>query len=147
MPDELLEGLSVERRAAVWRAIVEADRAGEAVLVLEDDSGIEGFSHVCRARLEGAPADTGEVTSIYLLPDSWGRGRGRTLMEASVRRLADEGYRSAILWVLDGNARARRFYEAGGWTLDGAEKTEHIGRGPGSGAGTTVTELRYRREL
>jgi GNAT superfamily N-acetyltransferase len=147
MPDELLDGLSVERRAAVWRSIVETDRVGEAVLVLEGDAGIEGFAHLCAARFDGAPADTGEVTSIYLLPGSWGRGWGRTLMEASIRRMADEGYRRAILWVLEGNERARRFYEAAGWTLDGAQKTEHIGVGTGAGAGTTITEVRYRRNL
>jgi RimJ/RimL family protein N-acetyltransferase len=68
-------------------------------------------------------------------------------MEASVRRMADEGYREAILWVLEGNERARRFYAVAGWTVDGADKTEHIGGGTGSGAGTTVTEVRYRRAL
>jgi hypothetical protein len=72
----------------------------------------------------------------------------KTSQRTSVRRTADEGYREAILWVLAGNERARRFYEAAGWTLDGAQKTEHIGgAGAAAGAGTTVTEVRYRRTL
>lgn len=32
------------------------------------------------------------------------------------------GFASAALWVLEGNARARRFYHAHGWTPDGARR-------------------------
>jgi hypothetical protein len=44
------------------------------------------------------------------------------------------------LWVLDGNDRARRFYEAAGWTAGGTTKTDVIGQTP-------VREIRYRRHL
>jgi len=42
--------------------------------------------------------------------------------------------------VLEGNTRARRFYELAGWIPDGAEKDDDM-------AGTTIREVRYRREL
>jgi RimJ/RimL family protein N-acetyltransferase len=77
---------------------------------------------------------------INLAPEAWGRGLGRTLLEAATTKLRDSGYREAVLWVLDGNARARRFYEAAGWSADGTAKREDMG-------GTLVTEVRYRREL
>ena len=32
---------------------------------------------------------------------------------------------SAMLWVLTANDRARRFYEARGWTFEGTEKMYH----------------------
>jgi hypothetical protein len=47
--------------------------------------------------------------------------------------------------VLETNERARRFYDAAGWTCDGAEKSEHVGGQAPRGA--TVTETRYRRRL
>ena len=140
MPDEVLDGLSVERRAEVWRSVA-AGRAGEAVLVLEGNDGIEGFAHVCAGRDVDVDAGTGEVSSIYLLPASWGKGRGRALMDAAVQRLCAEGYHSATLWVLVTNDRARRFYEAAGWSRDGAEKTERIG------GAASISEVRYRRPL
>jgi ribosomal protein S18 acetylase RimI-like enzyme len=154
LPDELLDGLSVARRAAMWRSIVENDRPGDSVLVLEDadespgehgPGALAGFAHVCAARDDDVAAGTGEVSAIYLLPTTWGRGWGRALMEACLRELSGHGYTEAVLWVLDTNARARHFYEAAGWTCDGSEKSERIG-GDGS-RGATITETRYRRAL
>jgi hypothetical protein len=43
-----------------------------------------------------------------------------------------------VLWVLEGDARARRFYEIAGWVADGTERTSEV-------FGVTVREVRYRR--
>ena len=59
--------------------------------------------------------------------------------------LTARGFTDAILWVLVGNQRARRFYEAAGWTCDGAEKSERVGAVGGTTA--TIVETRYRRVL
>jgi GNAT superfamily N-acetyltransferase len=80
------------------------------------------------------------VPAIYTRERVWGRGWGRALMEAALARLAEVGFEDATLWVLDTNVRARRFYEAGGWTWDGTTKPHVIG-------GQSVTELRYRVTL
>jgi GNAT superfamily N-acetyltransferase len=145
MPDDLLDSLSVERRAAAWRSIMKADAGWNALLVLEDGEGIEGFAHLCAARFAGAPAQTGEITAIYLEPALWGRGAGRALMDAAVQCLAEEGFTEAILWVLVGNERARRFYEAAGWACDGTEKSERVG--VAGGTSVAIVETRYRRSL
>ena len=51
-----------------------------------------------------------------------------------------ERFREAVLWVLDDNLRARRFYEKHGWRLDGASKHDvHLG--------VEVAEIRYRISL
>jgi RimJ/RimL family protein N-acetyltransferase len=42
-----------------------------------------------------------------------------------------------VLWVLPGNARARRFYERAGWAADGTEKTSEA-------FGVSFDEVRYR---
>ena len=47
-------------------------------------------------------------------------GVGRPMMSSAVTELARAGYAAAILWVLDANDRARRFYALAGWTEDGA---------------------------
>ena len=78
----------------------------------------------------------GEVYAIYVLPEWWGRGAGRLLMAHVVRALAEAGQDDITLWVLEGNQRARRFYEAAGFRLDGARQELDLG-GP-------VTELRYQ---
>ena len=43
-----------------------------------------------------------------------------------------------VLWGLEGNARAGRFYEIAGWVADGTERTSEV-------FGVTVREVRYRR--
>ena len=61
-------------------------------------------------------------------------------MQAGIASMRDAGYRDAILYVLDDNPRARRFYEREGWALDGGTKRDEF-------LGLEVTELRYRRNL
>jgi hypothetical protein len=59
---------------------------------------------------------------------------------AACARLRDQGLTRASLWVIAGNSRARRFYEAGGWIFDGATRTDTVGA-------TVIEEVRYRIEL
>lgn len=61
-------------------------------------------------------------------------------MRAAERGLADAGFAEAYLWVLGSNARARRFYEIGGWAADGGTKVERRGE-------VELREVRYRRDL
>jgi GNAT superfamily N-acetyltransferase len=70
--------------------------------------------------------DEHELHALYVLPEYWDCGIGGHLLEAA------SGV--AQLWVLEGNTRARRFYESRGWKPDGTWR--QLGR---------VTELCYRR--
>jgi GNAT superfamily N-acetyltransferase len=73
-------------------------------------------------------------------PDRQGGGIGRALMVSALASLATLGAARAVLWVLAGNAPARRFYERGGWRGDGAERTAPIGA-------ALTRQLRYWRPL
>jgi ribosomal protein S18 acetylase RimI-like enzyme len=139
MPDAVLDGLSVERRADMWRQILAPGRTGHVVLVAagEDGTGMSGFAHGGPGRDADLEPGTAELFSIYLLPGDWGRGAGRALMDGVLEGLGQQGYTAAVLWVLVGNDRARRFYEIAGWSGDGNEKSEEFG-------GAVLTETRYR---
>jgi L-amino acid N-acyltransferase YncA len=140
LPDNVLDGFSVDRRARFWRSFIGAGRSGEHVYVVVEQGTVCGFAHAGACRDSAAPARTGEISSIYLAPEVWGTGLGRALMRTCVDRLVEDGHREAVLWVLVTNDRARRFYEAAGWACDNTCKTEEM-------SGTTVTETRYRRSL
>jgi ribosomal protein S18 acetylase RimI-like enzyme len=133
-PEEFLTGLSVERRVQGWRRFLSEADPGQAALVIEDDGVVAGFSRL------GPSPDIGEVYAIYLDPEYWGRGLGRVLLEASEERLRRMGFEEAVLWVLEGNERARGLYEAAGWRPDGAFKIEPIGL-------VDANEVRYRVRL
>jgi ribosomal protein S18 acetylase RimI-like enzyme len=68
----------------------------------------------------------GEVYALYVDPERHRSGVGRMLMAEARDRLAEAGFGEAILWVLDGNDRARSFYEREGWSPDGATREENV---------------------
>ncbi|BBY20520.1 hypothetical protein MSTO_07250 [Mycobacterium stomatepiae] len=78
--------------------------------------------------------------AIYVDPPYQRAGVGRLLMAAARTRLRSVGVTTAALWVLDGNAQARRFYEHDGWRRDGTHRISTYG-------GTAADEVRYRCRL
>lgn len=133
MPAEYLAGLDAEAaRTAFERSF------GASVLVLEQDGNIVGFTAYGASRDPDAGPETGEVMAINLHPSCWRLGLGRELLRETEQRLGRRGFSDATLWVLHGNARARQFYEALGWWLDGAEKHDD------KLTGFPLHEVRYR---
>jgi RimJ/RimL family protein N-acetyltransferase len=60
-------------------------------------------------------------------------------MDRVLAKVRMSGYTSITLWVLEANARARRFYQRAGFAPDGAR---HVLDDLGG-----VTEIRYHRVL
>lgn len=139
LPDEFLAGLSVDDRYRQWSGWLNdgtADLSG--AVVAEVDGAVRGFVLFGSWRDEDADPDVGELRALNVHPDAWGVGAGRALLRAADDGLAALGYREAVLWVVTGNARARRFYEIDGWTPDGASKVDEREAVP-------IPEVRYRK--
>lgn len=83
------------------------------------------------------PATTGEVRSLHVDPSAGGAGLGSALLAAAETALVAAGFDAATLWVVEGHARARAFYEGRGWEADGAHKV--VMAGP-----ERLEEVRYR---
>jgi GNAT superfamily N-acetyltransferase len=60
-----------------------------------------------------------EVEQVYVSSRHRGTGVAGTLLAEAERLVALDGHERAWLAVVDGNARARRFYERNGWTDEG----------------------------
>jgi ribosomal protein S18 acetylase RimI-like enzyme len=124
MPADFLAALDPRDRAA--RYDFEGGEEGPTTVVavrLGAAEEVVGFVSFGPSR----DADTvglGEVYALYVDPDRHQGGVGRTLMADARRRLGEAGLSEAILWVLDGNHRARGFYEREGWSPDGATRVE-----------------------
>jgi GNAT superfamily N-acetyltransferase len=142
MPQAFLDGLDVAQRARSWeRALAGTDELKAGVLVADDGGSVIGFVGYFPSRdADADPALTGEIGAIYLLPEAWGGGTGRRLMDAALHGLARVGFTQATLWVLESNTRARRFYETAGWSADGTVKLD-------DSRGFPLSEVRYRRSL
>ena len=87
----------------------------------------------------GRAGEVGELYALYVAPAWWSAGAGRALMGSVLAALEAERYRRVILWVLAGNARARRFYDRAGFAPDGGT---NILTGLGG-----VLEVRYSRDF
>jgi ribosomal protein S18 acetylase RimI-like enzyme len=136
IPDDVLDGLSVQRRTEMWRGwLTGASRL--AVWVAEQEGGrIAGFVSAGPSEDEAVA----EIQAIYVEPDRFGRGIGRALLSRAVDELRAGGHAEVVLWVLDGNDRARRLYERTGWRADGGTKVEVM-------EGVDLSQMRYRLEL
>ena len=110
--------------------------ADDLALVVENGSSVNGFARLAPS----ADPNFGELQAIYLDPDHWRKGWGRELMRAAEDSLAGLGWKEAVLWVLEKNLAARRFYEALGWRPEPRRALLNIG-------GADVQEIRYRKAL
>jgi ribosomal protein S18 acetylase RimI-like enzyme len=137
LADVELESLSVEKSTELWRErLSEPGEAISLVLVLGDHrAGWMTVGSACDSDCN--PQQTQRVYAIYLRPEYWGQGHGKELYLAGEDQMRKTGAVAAVLWVLRDNVRARRFYEAQGFSLDGSERC-HEGD-------PEIVEVRYRK--
>jgi ribosomal protein S18 acetylase RimI-like enzyme len=137
LPQATIDAFDVDARQAMWReGLGRESRPGSATFVALVDDEIVGFASVGASHSEEG---TGELYAIYVHPARWGLGAGRALMDRAEASMRDSGFPAALLWVLEGNERAERFYRTASWERDG-EKVDDF-------QGATVTEVRYRKQL
>ena len=126
LPQEFLEGLSIEDREQMWVSWFADPEAEGLVLVAADARGVVGFGHGGPSRDDDTHDGVGEVKAIYLLPDATRSGTGTALLETITMRLRAEGFGRLTLWVLASNDRARGFYEHRGWSWDGTTSSHRF---------------------
>jgi ribosomal protein S18 acetylase RimI-like enzyme len=131
---ERLASVTIDARLAQWERIL---AAGQSDVFVAAADGIVGFVSTGDSRDADAEA---ELFAIYVLPEAWGTGAGSALMRAGIEAMRLRASGGAVLWVLEDNPRARRFYEREGWTLDDERKEDEY-------LGLRVPEVRYRIAL
>jgi GNAT superfamily N-acetyltransferase len=133
---ERLASIDVAGRERLARRFIDGKEFD--VFVAEDDEGaLVGF--VATGPPDAEDETRRELYAIYVLPRAWGTGAASKLLELAMQAMRDRGEAEGILWVLEDNPRARRFYEREGWTPDGTGETEYLGVG--------AAIVRYRLSL
>lgn len=133
--DAYLDGPVFEERRTVWRERY-ANRRPEmhTLLALDGDESLIGFA--CSFGADDPVWGT-LLDNLHVAATHEGRGIGRLLLAESAlwseRHYPDAGF---FLWVLEGNARARRFYQHIGAINEGPELIA-------TPDGGEVTQLRY----
>ena len=138
VPDSFLDGMPAD---AGRRRQLMASRGGQVTeTVAVSGADIVGWTVAgpCRDGDRTSPWQ-GEIYGCYVLPGWWGHGIGRRLLDHTASALHEGGRGDLSLWVLEGNVRARRFYESCQFLPDGQRQLLDL-EGP-------VPEVRYLRHL
>ncbi|EFM12411.1 GCN5-related N-acetyltransferase [Paenibacillus curdlanolyticus YK9] len=136
MDEQYLAAYTPENRQTHYAKLVEAGDGGTSrAAILSINGEPAGCLLICSSKDADLADGYGEIDALYLLPDSKGRGYGRLLLSWGMGRLAEQGCSAYVLWVLEENEAARRFYERMGFHADGASRIIERGR--------KLVQLRY----
>jgi GNAT superfamily N-acetyltransferase len=136
LPDNVLDRIDVGQRLDTRRRILR-DPDGLHLVAYDVTHGdIVGFCDAGPSRRMGP--GTGEIYAIYLMHRAKRYGLGTEMFERVAPWLAARGMRSLVIWVLEDNHHARRFYEAMGGRTGGKVRS--------AVAGYPVIELAYMWE-
>ena len=113
VPAEYLAGLSYEQRESRWRENLSSQGDGSFTLVADADGSVVGFTGGGPER-NNIPGYDGELYGLYVLAAYQRLGIGRELMLTVARRLAADGFKAMVIWVLKDNLKARAVYETMG---------------------------------
>jgi GNAT superfamily N-acetyltransferase len=139
LPDAYLRELRPEERAAKYD-FTHRDPLKPRTIVATLGGEIQGFATTAVAPSDHDARPCGELCALYVAPEWWGRGVGRSLVAAARSHLAEVGFDTAVLWMLAGNTRADSFYRRDRWMPDGVERTVPVW-------GIAIDERRYVRSL
>jgi L-amino acid N-acyltransferase YncA len=138
--DELAR-IDARDRAERWRNIL--TDGSSVTLLAEADGSVVGFASFGACRDDDVPPGAvGELMAIYIRPDMWGRGFGQALMKEALAQLRSKGSDEVVLWVIESNRRAIRFYRQFGFVPDGSVRVREM-----YGTPTAVVRLRRRADL
>jgi GNAT superfamily N-acetyltransferase len=91
-------------------------------IVAELDGAVVGQVAVLPVARAGRPVDDptlAHLRNLFLDRSQWGSGLASALMDAAMADARERGFAQMRLFVAEGQARARRFYEREGWSAAG----------------------------
>ena len=106
------------------KCIEKAFKLKDNILVAKDGDRVIGFAGYGKCRYDDL-VNAGEVFSLYILKEYYGKLIGYEIMNAAVDKLRD--YDMIVVRVLEGNERAIKFYERYGFRFDGVKETVTLG--------------------
>ncbi len=112
LPDHLLDTMNTARRATLRREILLDADALNLVAYDTTHHDLVGFCNAGKSRRQGPRV--GELYEIYIVDRAKRFGLGRELFEGTTAWCRAGQMTSLIIWVLEANENARRFYAAMG---------------------------------
>ena len=113
LSDELLAKYTdIGRATEMYKGLLQENKGNGYIL------SIDGKPHCIAwwdASREKDMPGFAELICIHSLQENWGHGYGGKMMDRLLSDMSDAGYSKVMLWVVEDNERARKFYEAKGF--------------------------------
>ncbi len=110
VPDAHLDAMSPQKNLDHWRKVASGEEPDTELLIAEENDHVIGFAVYGPAR-PPALGYSGELYATYWLPEAMGKGYGTQMMDRVAAGLRRLGHADMIVWVMEANARGRKFYE------------------------------------
>lgn len=133
LPDETIERYAERREESLEKLFSD----GCMMYVLECDRTVRAVCTAVRCSV-GRYRGYADIVQLYVAPEERHKGHGRKLLSYTLRSLREKGYKNAVLYCLEKNAAARRFYEKFGFEF---VKNEESGAFPDTQISVYTIEL------
>lgn len=135
--DEILKNITVEKRQVYFEKAL-TEKWEEDAIIFKDNDAV-GLICIGKCRDADKTDAFGEIWGIYLLPEYWNMGIDSELINWGINELKKRSYSKVILWVLEENTNARKFYKKVGFKHDGTVREITIGK--------KLVEYRYEKVI
>jgi ribosomal protein S18 acetylase RimI-like enzyme len=137
-----LQGFTVEQKARDWEKVLKSDTTLTLLAQEKDGQTIVGFATLGTYRDGDMPPDgLMELRALYIDPIHWRKGLGKKLTRLAMEECRRRKVGRLVLWVLESNLGAQKFYQGLGFQRDGGVKVDDRIEG------CPLVEWRYSRSL
>lgn len=118
--EDVRSAMTVENARELWLPALTSNSDRETLVACI------GRNPIGVARIGRDPdfTDRGHLFSLYIEPEYAGKGFGKALLTAALRRLSERGSKEISLWVFKANLGALGLYKKMGFKPTGRERTD-----------------------
>jgi ribosomal protein S18 acetylase RimI-like enzyme len=113
------DSFTLESAAELWRKSIESPEDKQTLLLIDGEKAVAVF----RIGSDKDDSSRGHLFSLYVDPNSAGRGFGKSALKEAIERNRDRGFTQMTLWVFANNEIANSLYTKSGFAPTGKSRT------------------------
>jgi len=117
---EVRDAMTLASATELWRPGLVEPSGRETVVGVDTGEIVSVF----RIGDDSDAPDRGHLFSLYVAPNSAGKGIGMATLSAAIERVASRGAAEISLWVFSRNERAKSLYTRAGFIESGRTRTD-----------------------
>ncbi len=125
LPQRLVDAMTDKEASDLWTRVLRESEPGDVIVAESAESAESSAATILGvARIAVGTGGQGSVHSLYVSPQTQGRGVGSQLLCTACDVLSASRVETAGLWVFQDNAPSIAFYRHHGWLPDGQTRVQ-----------------------